>query len=245
MEIFQIILSAFAVIIAIISAIIARNSVKIAELSVREQRGADDLTALREFVLHEYVERQFRPTQAITINRSKVTSLREAKSKAMKVYRQNPSAWDKASQFDNQGAWQNRVAYETADILQKLGAATFTGSIPLRMLLAIVGDAVVDDWVLCRTWVKSYRESQHTISQAYVTHGAAIHYYRRHAEWLVLVTVAWMTRYWSYTNCSLIAEWYGGVENIPDAIRRLSSADGMLIPQVVKNDIKSLTGIDI
>ncbi len=245
MEIFQILISALALIIAIISALIARNAVRFSELSVRQQRGTYDLTALREFILREYAEHEFKTHFAPTINGSKVISLRVAKWEAMKAYKQNPAVWDETSRLSNREAWQNQVAFEIADALQNLGAATFTGSLPLSTLLAIMGSAIVDDWLLCRSWIKSYRESQHTISQAQVTHGAAVYYHRRHAEWLVLITVAWMTRYWSYPNCGLVADWYGGPRNIPEALRRLSSADGMLIPQVVKDDIKSLTGIDI
>jgi hypothetical protein len=226
----------------------ARTSAKAAEAaerSVTQQMRSHNLTGLREFILGEYLEREFKVTDVPMINGKKVNLLRAAKSEAINQYKQNQAEWDKVSTLSNRGAWQNQVAFETAWALEHLGVAAFTGVLPLRVLLGIAGDAIIDDWLLCRSWVKSYRESEHTISQAETTGTATVHYLRRHAEWLVLVAVAWMTRYWFYPNCDHVAEWYGGKQNIPTQIQSLSNADGTLMPQTVRDDIMSLTGIEV
>jgi len=237
--------TAAAAIAAFRAARTSARAAETAERSVTQQMGSHNLTVLREFILSEYLEREFKVTEAPMINGEKVNLLRVAKSEAINQYKQNPAEWDKVSNLSNRGAWQNQVAFETAWALEHLGVAAFSGVLPLRVLLGIAGDTIVDDWLLCRSWVKSYRESEHAISQAETTGTATVHYLRRHAEWLVLVTVAWMTRHWFYPNCDRVAEWYGGKENIPSQIRLLSRADGKLMPQVIRDDIKSLTGIEI
>ena len=115
----------------------------------------------------------------------------------------------------------------------------------MHALLGIASDTIIDDWLLCRSWVKSYRESEHSISQRETVGSAAVHFHRRHAEWLALVAFAWMTRHWSYSRYDDVAKWYGGKQNIPFEIQSLSGADGMLMPQMVRDDIKTLTGIEV
>lgn len=236
---------AFSVVVALLAAVSAARSSKAAEISAERQRETHDLSAFREFILREYIEREFKATEAPEINDESVTLLREAKTIAENECERDPNAWEKSSQVSNLGAWQNKVAFETAWALNNLGAAALTGNLPLRMLLAIASDQIIDDWLLCRTWVNSYRESQNVTLKQETTYVPDIHYHRRHAEWLVLVAVAWLSRHWSYPNCSIVAEHYGGIQNLLVRLRELSSVDLVLIPESVRREIMSLTGIEI
>ena len=245
MTVVLIVIAAVSALVAIFAAWSSARSAKAAERSVEQERAAYGLSAIREFILHEYLEREFRAAQAPEINGRRITLLREAKAVAKNEYMQNHEEWDRASRRPNLGAWQNQVAFETAWALEHLGSAAFAGILPLRVLLAIAGDVIIDDWLLCRSWVKSYRDEERAIPQVETMRFPSVYYHRRHAEWLVLVTVLWMVRHWSYPNCDLVAEWYGGKQNIPDMIRALSCADGSLISRAVLDDVRSLTGVEI
>lgn len=221
------------------------RSTRAAEHSAEQAMAAGAFSAMREFLLYEYLERKFKATQAPEINGKKVELLREAKTIAMDEHRKSPEEWNKASRLSNSGAWQNQVAYETAWALEHLGASVFAGILPLRMILAIVGDTIIDDWLLCRSWVKSYREVKNLVSKLETKNFPNAHFHRRHAEWLVLVTVLWMERHWSYPNCDCVAEWYGGMQSLQARIQALSCADEALMPQVVRNDVRALTGVKV
>src|SRR5574341_289258 len=200
MEILTLGLSIFATVVTVSYAYSAYVSARSATQSAALQRGTHDLGAFREFILHEYVEREFKATDAPIIGGEPVTLLRKAKSKGMKEYWDSPEKWDKASGLANEGSPQNRVAFETSWALQNLGSAAFTGVLPLNMLLAIAADVVIDDWLLCRAFVKDYQEREKSIALTQTNDAPPVNYHRRHAEWLVLVAVAWMARHWSYKN---------------------------------------------
>lgn len=245
LSISQAVIAVLSADIALYAAVSSARSARAAERSAARQREAYDLAALRELILSEYLEREFKATEAPVIDGREVNILRDAKTEAMRQYEQDTRQWDQASDLSNQGAWQNRVAFETAWVLEHLGIAAFTGMVPLRVLLGLVGDAVIDDWLLCRSWVKSYRESQHAISQIGTSDTPNAHYHRRHAEWLALVATIWMSQHWSYPNCDRLARWYGGIQNLSAVVRSLSHADGALIPDVVREDVRLLTGVDM
>ncbi len=246
---FAIIFTAVATFVTAIAASVAAylsfRSAKAAERSVIHQKTTHNLAVMLEFVLGEYLEREFKATHAPKINGKEEKLLRAAKSKAMDEYKQNPVEWDEVSSLSNQDTWQNHVAFEIAWALEHLGASVFMGILPLDMVLGIVGETVIDDWLLCRSWVKSYRDFEGTISQVETTGVGDVDYHRRHAEWLVLVTVEWMRKNWQYESCDKVAQVYGGEGNLPPRIRSLSRVDEMLMPPIVKEQVKSLTGIRI
>ena len=99
------IITAVATAAAAIAALCAaRTSAKAAEAvksSVVQQIGSHNLTALRELILSEYLEREFKTTEVPVINGKKVKLLRAAKSEAMNQYKQNPAEWDKLSNLTN------------------------------------------------------------------------------------------------------------------------------------------------
>jgi hypothetical protein len=243
-----IIQATIAVVSVLISIYATRSSAvsaQSAEHSATLQRGTHNLAAFREFLVHEYLEREFTATESPIINGTKITQLHLAKVAAMREYKRNPTEWDIASVISNQGSWQNKVAYEIAWALESVGVAAFTGALPIQMTLAIAGDTFIDDWLLCRSWVKSYRESEQVIQRGENTHATAVPYHRRHAEWLVLITAAWMMRNWAYPNCEHVVEWYGGKQHIPAQIQSYSLADGLLMTPTVIRDIRELTGTDV
>lgn len=244
-EVIALAVSLISLAVSLVSLWVSYRRTRTAERSLAEQTAGSARAAIIGSIVREYLEREFKATQPPEINGRVVRALREVRQHAKKEYEQNPGEWDKASRRSNRGAWQNAVAFEIAWVLEHLGATAFSGALPLRIALAVVGDVVIDDWVLCRSWVKSYREDEKAISQMQTTRTSSASYHRRHAEWLALVASLWMARHWHYPSCDRVAEWYGGEQNLRETVQALSWADGALMPQTVCDEVKSLTGVDV
>lgn len=242
---FPAIIASFSFVIAMLSAVSARRSAKIAQYAAEQQGGSFGLTALREQILHEFVEREFRPTAAPVINGQPILRLREAMRFALVAYKDDSKAWNKSSNVSNLDQWQNKVAYELADVLESFGVAAFTGTMGVSMTLAIVGDVIVDGWVLCHSWVGSYREREGVKSRIESEVVPLVYYHRRHAEWLSLIATLWMSRCWTYERCEDTINNYGGVEKMRARIIALSRAEGLPLRLSVKNEIRSLVGIGL
>lgn len=176
-DVSTIVLTAIAVGFSVFSYARAREATAL----TRDAHGA---LSLREFVMHEYVDREFRATEAPTIEGSKITRLRVAKICALKALTENPEKWASDSDvscYQRTGNWQNSTAFETADALELMGLAVYTGIIPLGFALALLGDVIVDDWLISHNWVRSYRQNQKIVLPMR-QQPPAVHYHRRHAE---------------------------------------------------------------
>jgi hypothetical protein len=242
----EIVFGVIALIVSVVSAIISWKSVKAAESSASYASNSNLMSALREFVLPEYLERDFKATQAPKIEGKIITSLRQAKQIAKRVNSQNPEEWDKVSRRSNLGAWQNQVAFETAWALNSLGTFAFAGCLPLPNLLALAADTIIDDWLLCRSWVRSYREDEGDTEPSGTTVMQTTRFLHRwQAEWLTLVAVLWLERHRPYPGSDHVAEWYGGKENLTAKLQALSHAGGIPMPQTVRDEVRFLTDVEI
>ena len=113
---------------AIISVVAIFFAAKASDKSTQLQRETHDLSALHSFVFQEYSERVFKATEPPVIDSQTVTSLRKAKEQALIAYRSDPGQWAQMSSIDNNGAWQNKVAFELAWTLEHIGRGCVHGN---------------------------------------------------------------------------------------------------------------------
>jgi hypothetical protein len=226
-EIVAIVFTGVAALFAWLSARAARESASTARQSL-------DLSGITRFIAEEYESRRF---DSIPIpGLEGPSSLKEVRLLALRQYEEDAERWDVESQVGN--TWQNEVAYEIALMLEQIGVAVFTGLVPLRMVLALYGARFVKDWLLCRSWVRSYQDRAEMVSHH-------ISYHRRHGEWLALVAAMWMDENWTYPNSKRVLSECGGTDGARARISDLSKVDETLMPRSVQEDIKELVGVEL
>lgn len=224
----------------------AKSSVRIAQRSTDiAQRSADtaQLAGLKQYILQEYLDRDGACGEKIDIE-GELMQLRRAKTIAKNAYIRDKTTWNELSRWPPSGPyrWQNKVAFEVALGLERIGAATLVGLAPPRLLLAMAADVVIDDWLISQSWIKSYRESEKAISQVSTTGSSNMHYHRRHGECIALVAAAWMAKCWSYKLGEVVIREVGGLQNLNERVQQLLNADGELIPAHVREEIAHLMG---
>ena len=214
--------------------------------TLEQNRATHSLSALKGVILQEYSDREFKAAQPPFIvgeHGDRITHLRAARTSALKEFRRRRARWEEASRWSEgpRWCWQNRVGFEIADALENLGLATLIGAVPLPAVVALVGDVIVDDWLLSRSWVRSYREDG---PEAIRRESDWVPFHRRHAEWLTLTTILWMRRRgWEYPRIGLIiADYHNGWEGIRSRLRAYSRADEDIMPDSVRDAVRDLTG---
>ena len=227
--------------ITIFAAGFAWWSAKKTSESAEIARQAVIVTGLKEFALGEYANREC----SIEINDQQIHKLKNAQHHALTELRANRKQWEENSKKSSKDTWQNQTAYETAISLERLGLVALTGLVPLGVVLAIFGDQIIDDWLVCRHWVKSYREEENFTSNA-VHNNNSVPYHRRHGEWLVLLTLLWVkNKSLSFKNYEELLTDYGGEKKIEQLLVQYSRNDAELMPKNAWRDIKLLTGVHI
>jgi hypothetical protein len=216
---------------AFLTYLIARANRK-AVAAMRDQialsRASLAATALEQLVIRQYLDRTFSATDAPEILGRRVATVREAKLKARQHLRNED--WEERSQSEDTP--QNKIAFELSIALERVGVAVFTGIVPVRFLLSLAADQVVDDWFLCRAWIESYRTRQGI--------SGTLPYHRRHAEWLVLLCRLWMHHH--YPVYKSLSRFTTDVEADRRRFFEMSTAESDLMPDHVKHDIESLVG---
>ena len=203
--------------------------------------------AMMDVIMKEYIERPFHERPEAPIDQDRPTrSLRAAKTVARRLVQDDPKVWSEMSTIYQQKHWQNNVAYATADALQQFGLAAFTATVPLRFALANVGDVVIDDWLICVDWVRSYQDKENVYKSQGRDTLSRIPYHRRHAEWIFLVAILWMKKEgWTYPD---IYKKNPAILDDPQLERRLiylTLADDEIIPLSARRDVEVLTGVKL
>ena len=232
------------------TATIALRAFRETRLSAQTAARIYTRSALKDVVLREQSERPFeeRPNAPLPGSGGSIKSLRAAKTIARREAKKNYPEWCKLSRIDCQYNWQNHVAFETAEGLQQFGIAAFTGSIPLHSAVASVADVVIDDWIICVAWIKSYQEKEKMIKTVSCEHNEKVFYHRRHAEWIFLVSLAWLRRQgWSYDDVSYMKgeNVLPSDEELEHRLQVVTKADEGLLPDNVGRDVFRLTGIKL
>ena len=188
--------------------------------------------------------------------------LRYARASALTEYKENQGEWRKAvcmkpEKIKGDGkeietyTRQNRIAYATAEITQDLGLACFSGTIPINYILASNADAVLDDWLICASWVKNYREKQQVRGRMYGKQKIPFH--RRHGEWIASVCYLYMKGTWTYEKqCNLFLkefQYVNGKDATPEEFVKqlcdfepdLLDADAKRVVDTVRNKVFCLS----
>lgn len=243
----------FGLIITIASLLIAYLVYRISVRTHLSTKGNQDLAVYKTFIYEGYIEGGFSPEFKLSIDR-KEYGYREARSKALKSYFVDSCAWRESSSIGSIGTetswpWENQIAYHTADSLQNLGLSVISGSVPAGLVLISVSDSIIDDWLICKDWIKSYRdvESVHRLDSTEELGFTSFH--RRHAEWIVLLAVLWMKKNWKYKNADLVIELYSddgsGLSIMKNRFLEICQQDKVLMNVITRQEIKALIGINV
>jgi len=205
--------------------------------ALRLQKQSFDVNSLFDIITKNYLDRVFESTDPPTVDDKVVIKTRPLKAKARKIIQDNPEQWENAiKNIDN---WENKLAFELSIALERLGIAIFSGSIPLRFLLLIAADQLLEDWTICLPWVMLYRQKQKTVNT-----DSRIPFHRRYAELLVLLAAIWMHN--NYPNYEPLKEIINRYENITNLklifINRFRKEINNIDPMTV-NEIKILINI--
>jgi hypothetical protein len=229
--------------VAITAAVVAWRALLTSREALRVTSRTFARTALHEVVLKSFTERPFvdgTGDRKVPLYDRPVVNLRYAKTAARDLMKNAPERWVAHSDISRRDRWENSVAFETADALTQFGFAVFTGMIPLNEAMANVADVVVDDWMICHAWVKSYHRQERVKKNV---GNEDVDYHRRHAEWIFLVARLWLDRNrWHYPDL------YALKDRLPDAAtarRRLeliNEADMSIIPPDVRREVDMLLG---
>ncbi len=244
----------FALITTMVSIVIAFMVYRLTIRTHLSTKGNQDLTVYKTYIYEGYIEGGFSPEFKLKAGKDEDCGYREARSKALKSYIADPYTWNQNASIENSNlgdgwSWENQISYHTADSLQNLGLSVISGSVPAALVLVSVGDAIIDDWLICYGWIESYKnkESVHPLKAAKSIGFTTFH--RRHAEWIVLYAVLWLKKNWKYQNTDMVIDLYSQSSNGLEAIKQrfvdICLQDQFLINPLMRKDVKTLTGIDI
>lgn len=182
---------------------------------LREQVGcavvSHQIEAVERFVHNRYVEKGTIGGPIIIKNDAGdrvIDNLRAARVQALKraTGKDNEiKEWKENSDYSKYAGgdspWENKAAYQIAQALQDIGEAVLMGIVPLQYALTVLGDQFIDDWLVCKHWVTTYRIAQRvslpedstTRDKNESMRNVKLYaYHRRHAEWLGILSAFWM-----------------------------------------------------
>lgn len=138
---------------------------------------------------------------------------------------------------------------------------TFVGAVPVKLVMAVVADSIVEDWLVCMPWVTSYQHKQESWFKPEQKHRGDIRpkehspfkpsktrdFHRRHAEWIALVGILWLDKNWKNKVVAelLDSKHYQSTLEVKHRLKKLSQADAALLPADVADNVKALTGVAI
>jgi aspartokinase-like uncharacterized kinase len=148
-------------------------------------------------------------------------NIRTMKGRAFKEFLNEPKEWLRKSSYSN-NSWENRLAFTTAKLMERLGVAVFTGAIESGLYFGILADQVVEDWLLCYNWVTGFRESA-------LNGDPTTPVKRRYAEWLALHTyLHYHSNQGNQRILNLYLELYSSHEEIVSAYENLTTVCNLL-----------------
>lgn len=199
---------------------------------------------LYEIVVDRYLDAKWILRDFLTIDvgggeKRQIGRMREAKQFAKGIPHEE---WKMASSINRTG-WENQLAFELSILLERLGISVFAGGLSPRVLLPIAADQILDDWLLCESWVQSFREKQNTYR---VTGNPDYPYHRRHGEWLAFLAFLWMRKHFSgYDSVLKFSILKGGDSVILSKFLFYTRAELDLLDPTTKSEINSILGVEI
>lgn len=140
---------------------------------------------------------------------------------------------------------ENSLAYHTAQALEHIGFCVISGAIPLNMVLVSVADSIIDDWIICHNWVKTYsREDNKEIKRKdNLKIKGLTSYYRGNAEWIAFAALIWLDKEYEYSGIKLFKELYE--DDLVEIFENISYRKQSILTEEVKRDVKELLDISI
>lgn len=221
---------------SLISVIALALSVIAVLVSVRSfdlDRQANYKATLIQSVYGEFSDRRLKSRESIEIQGEAVEYLRRAQWIARDERARDTAAWSLASRVESYPSWQNVIAYETAQALEDTGSAVFFGLIPLELVLPFVADSMIDNWLICKDWVRSYRAK----NEIYCAGDLSLPYHRIHAEWVAIVAALWMNRKYSGAGGEEVLADYGGEVGAKRRLSLISTKAAVALPWGVRVDL--------
>jgi hypothetical protein len=217
------------------SALMSVIAVLISFRALALQRASHNLNALFSVVGREYLDREFTSTTPPIIDGEEIRRTRPLKSKARDELAASSDAWSEA--VLKHGTWENKLAFEVSIALERVGVAAFSGALPLRFLLPLAADQILEDWTYCAAWVDDYRQRQRTFD-------GTTPFHRRYAEWLVLASAVWMARHYeNYRPLKEVEDRFGGRPSVQKRLLDRSSAERDTMEPSVRSEMRALTGV--
>lgn len=208
--------------------------------TAHSQKRVYSLLSIFDYISNEYLDREFKSTDSPSIEGKKINKVRIARTKAIKICYKNYDSWSKKSDLDKKG-WENKLAFELSVALERIGIAVFSGALPISILLPLMADQIIDDWILCYQWIKSYREQERIYDAQ-----AKIPFHRRHAEWVVILSTLWMYKnYPKYEPLSIFAEKIVSKDELLPRFLDLCKSEVDILDSFTKRDIKKVLHIKI
>ena len=193
-----------------------------------------------------YQHRSFLDGRHVEIDGEMETSLRIAKKKAFALRMQleqdlgadeASAEWMLLSGYEAADQPWNTIAYNLAEVLTLIGTRCTIGSASLGATLIHVGDAIVDDWIICREWVESYRDEQNIWTS---TPFGRVPWHRREGESLALVAALYLDKRWDYSPAQMVVRDGGGRWGIVSRVVALSDPDRAMYSHGAIQDISKI-----
>ena len=124
--------------------------------------------------------------------------------------------------------------------MQQIGIAAFSGIAPVEFVLANASDVIIDDWIICRDWLKTYRQDEAHQRKDDWLNAQLVDYHRRHGEWLFCLAVLWTDKWNKHYRETLISS---DRKRLAKRLRVLSRADANLMTEQVARGVYDITGM--
>jgi hypothetical protein len=187
----------------LIAAFAALASVLVALVMLYAAIKFHQIANLPDFFRREYTDKHFNDPRT-TADGTKLKTLRDARYFVQEKLESVETREEARSQFikntKKRGLWENKFANELSIALEQVGAMVLAGAIPLRLVLALNGYQIIEDWGYCRRLVedeicgtKNCKPSRSPILKK-SDEKNPIFYHRRHGKWLAYAAIIYMSQ---------------------------------------------------
>jgi len=137
---------------------------------VAKQRNYN-LNSVLELIEKQYLE------YTIVFNEKNKKNIRFLKKEALDSYYNNFVNWNDLSSFEKNN-WENKLSFTLSNLMERIGVLVFSNIINSDIFYGILCDQILEDWLICSSWVFEYRTKTIDAENLLLK--------RRYAEWLAL-----------------------------------------------------------
>ncbi|RTQ51433.1 hypothetical protein EJV47_06410 [Hymenobacter gummosus] len=200
------------------------------------QHQANNEEKLNNFLIEAYVLRPY----AWSVQAKEHDFVTE-RSEVRRAFIASPHNWEE--ELSNELV--ARVVPEMAHSLQQIGLSAFLGAVPLTLVFAVVGDALILDWLIVQPYVAQLNAAEPIRSLKNTR--TPVLAKRRHAEWVTALAYLWLRTNWDCQNL------YGGVlqrmkmsdSELVKRVEDITHADAELFTVATADSIERLVGVSL